>query len=126
MEMNELTRTTIGGAFTVGNLLGCGFLEKVYENALAVELRGRGLVVSQQHEFEVSYKGQIVGTYYADLLVQDRLVVEVKAVQAINPVHEAQCLNYLRASRLSLCLLINFARPRVELRRIAREFVAGT
>ena len=119
MNINGLTHTTIGGAFTIANVLGCGFLEKVYENAMAIELRGRGLSVSQQHEIEVRYRGDLVGVYYADLLVQDRLVVEIKAVQELNRVHEAQCLNYLKASGLPLCLLINFARPRLEVRRIA-------
>ncbi len=115
---NAVTANIIGAAQFVSSALGCGFLEKVYENALRVELERRGLHVSQQHSVHVRFRGEIVGEYFADLLVEDRIVVELKAVKAISPVHEAQCMNYLRATGFQVCLLLNFARPRLEIRRI--------
>jgi GxxExxY protein len=102
--------------------LSNGFLEKVYENALAMELRIAGFEVRQQHPVRVLYRGQQVGEYFADLLVQDRVIVELKAVSALNDIHCAQCLNYLKASRLRICLLMNFAKPRLEVRRIVAGF----
>jgi GxxExxY protein len=119
LQINELTGAAIGAAIEVGNLLGCGFLEKVYENALAIELRCRGFKVIQQAGIAVRYKGKLVGEYYADLLVEDRLNVEIKVAHGLDPRHEAQCINYLRAARLPVCLLLNFSRPRVGIRRIA-------
>ena len=102
----------------MSSALGCGFLEKVYENAMMVELERRGLKAEQQRAITVRYAGQVVGEYLADIVVEDRLIVEMKAVSGIDPIHEAQCLNYLRASGLNLCLLMNFARPRIDVRRI--------
>jgi GxxExxY protein len=124
-SINRLTRATIGAALEVSNALGCGFLEKIYENALAIELRCRGLKVVQQAGMEVRYRGALVGEYYADLLVQDQLIVEIKAARELDPRHEAQCINYLRAARLPLCLLLNFSRPRLEIRRIAGHGLAA-
>ncbi len=118
-EMNELTEKVIRYAFTVSNTLGCGFLEKVYENALAHELRKAGLKTDQQHGITIHYDGVVVGEYAADLLVEDVLLVELKAVKELDDIHVAQCLNYLRATNLRLCLLMNFAKPKVEIRRIA-------
>ncbi|HUT33508.1 MAG TPA: GxxExxY protein [Planctomycetota bacterium] len=118
--LDKLTESIIGCAYTVSNTLGCGFLEKVYENALAIELRKAGLDVSQQHPIEVLYGGVAVGEYCADLLVDHRVVVELKAVKAIDEVHMAQCLNYLKATGLHVCLLLNFARPKLEVKRIVR------
>ena len=120
--LNQLSEEVIGAAYRVSNTLGCGYLEKVYENALAVELRNRGRRIVQQAAMTVLYGGQVVGEYYADLLVEHSLVVELKAVRSLDSIHEAQCLNYLRASRLRLCLLMNFARPRVDVRRIVNVF----
>ena len=105
-------------AFDISNVLGCGFLEKVYENALVVELREGGLQIAQQVPFDVRYRGFPVGHYVADLVVADRLVVEIKAGRAQDPLHEAQCLNYLKASGLEACVLRNFGRPRVSFRRL--------
>ncbi len=118
MERDEISQRVIGCAYRVSNVLGCGFLEKVYENALAIELRNAGLQVRQQHAVDVHYEGQRVGEYVADLLVEDSVLVELKAVKALDDVHMAQCLNYLKATGLRLCLLLNFAKPRVEVRRI--------
>jgi GxxExxY protein len=99
--------------------LGAGFLEKVYENALALEIQKAGLKVLQQHPIQVWYDGVVVGEYFADLLVQDSVVVEIKAVRSLDETHWAQCLNYLKATGLRLCLLLNFGKPRLEIKRIA-------
>jgi GxxExxY protein len=116
--LDQATEKIIGCAYTVSNTLGCGFLEKVYENALVHELRKAGLQVSQQHALPVVYDDIVVGDYVADVLVGGRILVELKAVKALDEVQFAQCLNYLRASGLKLCLLINFGNPRIEVRRI--------
>jgi GxxExxY protein len=117
-KLNGLSSKVIGAAQGVSTVLGCGFLEKVYENALAVELRSQGLKVIQQNGITIRYKQEIVGEYFADLLIEDQIIVELKAVKTLDPVHEAQCINYLRASGVPLCLLLNFARPRLDVRRI--------
>ncbi len=114
----DVSRSVIGAAFRVANALGVGFLEKVYENALAVELRLCGHSVEQQRPIEVRYRNQIVGIYQADLVVDGRLVIELKAVDALSPNHKSQCLNYLRACGLHTGLLINFGRPRIDILRI--------
>jgi len=119
-KLNELSEKVIGAAFKVSNTLGCGFLEKVYENALSHELRKAGVKVVQQHPVPVSYDGEVVGDFYADLLVEGVLLVELKAVRAFDPVHEAQCLNYLKGTGLVLCLLLNFGKPKVEIKRFRR------
>jgi GxxExxY protein len=118
-RINEVSRFIIGRAFVVSNTLGSGFLEKIYENALAFELREAGLSVKQQHDMAVYYHGVVVGSYTADLLVENSVLVELKAVKALDTIHKAQCMNYLKATRLSLCLLLNFGRPCVEVKRLA-------
>jgi len=117
-DLNPVTEKIIGCAFTVSNTLGAGFLEKVYENALALELQKAGLMVVQQHPIQVWYAGVVVGEFFADLLVQDRVVVEIKAVKAFDEAHWAQCLNYLKATGLRMCLLLNFGKPHLEIKRI--------
>src|SRR3954462_14478431 len=101
---NLLSEKIIGCAFVVSSALGVGFLEKVYENALAHELRKAGLLVEQQHAIAVHYDGVVVGSYTADLLVEKAVLVELKAVTALDAVHRAQCINYLKGSGLRLCL----------------------
>jgi GxxExxY protein len=113
----DLTERIIGCAYTVSNTLGCGFLEKVYENALAHELRKAGMEVRQQEPVKVRYDGVVVGDYVADLIVEGRVLIELKAVDTLDKVHQAQCLNYLKATGLRVCLLLNFARPRLEIKR---------
>jgi len=120
-EMSELTERVIRCAFAVSNTLGCGFLEKVCENALAHELRKAGIPAEQQHGITVFYEGVAVGEYAADLLIEGVLLVELKAVKELDDIHLAQCLNYLKATKLRLCLLMNFAKPRLEIRRIANS-----
>jgi GxxExxY protein len=116
-----VTERIIGCAFRVANALGHGFVEKVYENALAHEMRKSGLGVVQQGGIVVFYDDVIVGEYTADLLVEDQVIVELKAVGALSDVHVPQCRNYLRATGKPLCLLINFGQPKVEIRRITAQ-----
>jgi GxxExxY protein len=117
-ELNSLSEKVIGCCYTISNTLGSGFLEKVYQNALALELRKLGLKVEIQKPLNVIYDQVIVGEYFADLLIEDVLIIELKACDGFNEVHKAQCMNYLNSTRLPLCLLINFGRPRVEIKRI--------
>ncbi len=117
-RFNELSEKIIGAAFEVSNILGAGFLEKVYENALNVELNLRGIKTFQQAPLKVYYKNELVGDYIADILVEDEILVELKTVKEFDEIHLAQCLNYLRITGLKLCLLINFSKPRVQIKRI--------
>jgi GxxExxY protein len=119
--LNKISERVIGCAYAVGNALGSGFLERVYENSLAHELRKTGLQVIQQHAIAVKYDGVVVGDYVADLLIEQKVLTEVKAVHALDDVHKAQCLNYLKGTGLSLCLLINFGNLRVEVKRIIQD-----
>lgn len=121
-DINQITERIIGSAYTVSNELGNGFLEKVYENALAHELRKSHLAVSTQHALKVMYDGAIVGEYFADLLVANCVLVELKAVKALDDIHMAQCLNYLKTTGLGVCLLINFGTPKVQVKRIVNQF----
>ena len=114
--MNGLTEQVIGCAYQVANTLGCGFLEKVYENALVHELRKSGVDVSQQCPIKVFYDEVVVGEYVADLLISDSLLVELKSVKVLDSVHMAQCMNYLKATKSELGLLINFGKS-VEVKR---------
>ena len=114
----ELTEKILGASFAVHNALGSGFLEKVYENALVVELQKNALEVVQQKTFLVKYSGVIVGDYGADLIVSGRVIVECKAIGSLEGAHEAQLLNYLRASRIQVGLLLNFGRPKLQYKRM--------
>jgi GxxExxY protein len=118
MSVDRLTEHIIACAFTVSNTLGIGFVEKVYENAFAHEMRKQGLGVKQQLPIEVSYDQVLVGEFFADLLVDDLVLVELKAVSVLNSEHLAQALNYLRATGLPACLLINFGQPKLQIRRL--------
>lgn len=121
-SLDRLSQRIIGCVFTVSNTLGAGFLEKVYENALAHELAKAGLRVRQRFAIAVRYDGVAVGEYVADLLVEGAIIVELKVARALDDVHRAQCLNYLKATGLTVCLLMNFAKPRVEIKRIVLGF----
>ena len=116
---DSLTEQIISCAYTVGNKLGYGFLEKVYENALAIELKSSGLYIETQKPIKVHYEGQVVGEYFADVIVDDDVILELKAVKKIQDVHFAQCQNYLKATGKKLGLLINFGGVRVNVRRVA-------
>ena len=103
-----LTEKIIGCAYKVYNELGAGFIEKVYENALMIELTNEGLAAQQQYPVKVCYKGNLIGDYVADIVVEDRVIVELKAVSQLTKAHEVQLVNYLKATRLEVGLLINF------------------
>ena len=113
---SDLTEEILAAFFKVHRTLGYGFSEKVYENALAIELRKAGLQVAQQAEIEVFYDGQSVGTYFADLIVNGVVMLELKAVRQLAEEHEAQLLNYLKATRIEVGLLLNFG-PTTEVKR---------
>jgi len=115
--LRQLSEKVIGCAFRVHNVLGCGFAEKVYENALVIELRKNGLKVTQQVEIDVLYDGVSVGKYFADLIVRGQILLEIKAARNFDDGHTAQCLNYLAATKMPLCLLLNFGQ-RVEVKRL--------
>ncbi len=121
---NSITERVIGCAFRVGSRLGCGFLEKCYENALIYEIRKAGLTAEQQVPIKVWYDGIVVGDFYADIVVEGVLLIELKSAKALDTIHAAQCINYLSATGLPLCLLINFWR-KVEIKRIAGATLAG-
>jgi GxxExxY protein len=122
MDSDELTEAIIGCASTVANVLGSGFLEKVYENALAHELRKKGLLAEQQRPISVQYDGVTVGEYLADIVVEGKVLVELKAARDIEDIHKAQCINYLKATGLAICLLINFGTPKVQIRRLMNGY----
>lgn len=117
--LNDVSYTIIGAAYKVSSALGAGFLEKVYENALTWELRKAQCTVAQQTSVPVHYDGHLVGDYVPDLLVNELVVVEIKAIPALERIHRAQCMNYLRATGLHLALLLNFGRPRLQVARMA-------
>jgi GxxExxY protein len=114
----DLTERILAAAFKVHNALGCGFLEKVYENAMVVELSRADMEVEQQKTIQVKYDGVIVGDYQADLIVENRALLECKAANQLDPVHEAQLLDYLRATGIRVGLLLNFGRPKLQHRRL--------
>jgi GxxExxY protein len=118
----DLTEQVLGAVFEVSNTLGSGFLEKVYQRALLQELRLRGIRAAAEVSFTVTYKGHRLGEYFADIVVENVLVIELKCTDRLSNEHTAQCLNYLRASNLNLCLLINFQRSKVEWKRIVQGF----
>ena len=117
MQDEALTKEIIGCSFTVHNTLGPGYLEKVYENAMCIELAKQGLQVRQQEAIKVHYDGQVVGEYVVDLWVENRIIVELKAIQTLTKAHEAQMVNYLTATGTDVGLLINFGTPSVEVKR---------
>ena len=119
--LEKLFEMTVGAVYEVANVLGAGFLEKVYERALVMELRLRGMRAKSQAPMTVVYKGQRAGEYLADIVVEDCLLVELKCVESLGGEHLAQCLNYLRASGLHLALLVNFQKPKVEWKRVVLD-----
>lgn len=119
---DALTERVLSAVFEVSNSLGAGFLEKVYQRALLQELRLRGIRVDAEVSFPVVYKGHRVGEYFADLLVEDVLVIELKCAEGLSVEHVAQGVNYLRASGRTLCLLVNFQKAKVEWKRVVHRF----
>lgn len=117
-DINEISKIIVGSAYEVANTLGSGFLEKVYQNALIIELKNKGLKAEAQKLLPVYYKGELVGEYFADILIENEVIVELKTVNELIPIHMAQLVNYLKASNKILGLLINFGKPRVEIKRV--------
>ena len=122
LSQNEITEKIIGSAYAVSNTLGSGFLEKVYENALYIEIRKSGLNVIKQHALQVFYGDEVVGDYFADLFVENEVVVELKTVAIITEIHQAQLMNYLIACNKRCGLIINFGKPRVEIKRMVNGY----
>lgn len=120
-SLNKISEKIIGCAFTVSNTLGSGFLEKVYQNALVIELLNEGLEVEKEKAITIFYQGKVVGEYFADILVNRQIIIETKAVQSLNEIHQAQLLNYLKATKLPLGLLINFGTPKVQIKRMLND-----
>jgi len=127
LKHGDITRAVIGCAFAVMKELGAGFLESVYEQAMLLALREKGLSAAAQQPIQVFFRGRPVGDFYADILVEGKVVVELKTVRELAPEHEAQVINYLNATGLEVGLLINFGKPRLEYRRFTRgkEFEHG-
>ena len=117
MDINEITYQIRGAVFEVNRILGFGFLEKVYEKALIIELLVRGLRAESQVPINVSYKNEVVGEYFADIVVEGQVIIELKAVDQLQKIHEAQLLNYLKATGYKMGLLINFTHPKAEIKR---------
>jgi len=117
LKDEDITYKIRGCVYEVFRELGAGFLEKVYENALVIELTKQGLDCKVQHPLLVKYKGKVVGEYIVDILVESRIVLELKAVNKLLPAHEAQLLNYMKATNVELGLLINFTHPKAEIKR---------
>ena len=113
-----ISEKIIGCAFKVSNTLGVGFLEKVYQNALIIELMNEGLKVEKEKPIRIFYQDKVVGEYYADIVVNEKIIIETKAVQSLNEIHQAQLLNYLKATKIQLGLLINFGTPKVQIKRM--------
>ena len=120
--VNDATSRVTGCAYRICNSLGAGFLEKVYENAMAIELRRSQIPFKQQPSFLVRYREEVVGESIPDFVVAESIVVELKALDFLNRIHQAQCMNYLRATRLNVALLLNFGASRLELKRLVWNF----
>ena len=122
VRLNEISRTVIGAAQKVSSTLGTGFLEKVYENALCHEMRKAELVVHRQRPLQVMYDGIVVGDYFPDFVVEDAVIIEIKAVVRIEAAHRKQVLNYLRTVDFRLGLLLNFGSSHLEVGRVVNQF----
>jgi GxxExxY protein len=120
--MRRRTERILTAAYYVSNVLGRGFLEKVYENALAYELKKHNFEVKQQWPIDVHYDSIVVGQYIADLIIDETVLIEVKAIKCFDDVHLAQCLNYLKATGMNVCLLLNFGSSKVDVKRIVHNF----
>ena len=125
MDINDITYAINGAVFEVNRVLGPGFLEKVYENAVLIELRSRGLKAESQVPIKVLYKEDVVGEYVADILVEERVIVELKTVERLEKIHEAQLLNYLKATGLNIGMLVNFRHPKAEIKRLVHNWPEG-
>ena len=125
MDINDITYAINGAVFEVNRVLGPGFLEKVYENALLIELKSRGLNAEAQVPIKVLYKEDVVGEYVADILVEERVIVELKTVERLEKIREAQLLNDLKATGLNIGMLVNFRHPKAEIKRLVHNLPEG-
>ena len=125
MDINDITYEIRGAVFEVNKELGPGFLEKVYENALLIELKRRDLKVQTQLPLTVNYKNMPVGNYVADMLVEEKVIVELKTVEKLDNNHEAQLLNYLKATGVHVGLLVNFKNSRADIKRMVLDMPEG-
>ena len=119
-KYSDISKEIIGAAYEVHNTLGSGFLEKVYQNALMVELKLRKIVAEAEKPITVHYRGEMVGNYIADIVVEDNIIVEIKAIKALSEIHEVQLVNYLTATGIEVGLLLNFGNS-VEVKRRIKE-----
>jgi len=117
-KYEEVTEKIIGAFYNVYNALGYGFLEKVYENALILELNERAMVAKQQIPIEVHYKDKLVGEYFADIIVEDKIILEIKAVDQLTEEHTLQLINYLKSTNIEIGLLLNFGKEPQVVRKI--------
>lgn len=123
MQHEELTGRILAACFEVSNELGCGFLESVYQNALVIALQAKNLKFEREYPLSVIFRDQNVGQFYADLLVENKVILEIKAVSALNDNHKAQIINYLKATGVEVGLLVNFGAPKLEYRRFDNRFI---
>ena len=121
LKHESITSVVLGCAFAVMKELGAGFLESVYEKALVIALEEKGLAAQAQAPIRVMFRGRCVGEFFADILVEGKVILELKAVKALAPEHQAQVINYLNATGIEVGLLINFGNPKVEYRRLTRS-----
>jgi GxxExxY protein len=117
---SELTQNIIAACIEVSNELGTGFLESAYENAVIIALKDKGLSVESQVPIQLSFRNQIIGKYYCDILINDRVILEIKVCKNLLSEHHAQLLNYLKASGRKIGLLVNFGKPRLEWKRFVQ------
>ncbi len=115
-KYSEITEKIIKEVYYVYNVLGHGFLEKIYENALSKRLKDIGFKLKQQHPINVFFENEMMGEYFADLLVEDKIIIELKAIEVLNRIHEVQLVNYLKATNIEVGLLINFG-PKIQIKR---------
>ena len=117
--------STFQHPFEVNRVLGPGFLEKVYQRALLIELRKRGLKAKSEVPIQVRYKGELVGDYFADIVVENLIILELKAIEKLQPLHEAQLINYLKATGMHVGLLVSFTHPKAEIKRMVFDLPEG-
>jgi len=125
MDINDITYAINGAVFEVNRVLGPGFLEKVYEKALMIELKKRGLMAESQVPIKVFYKEDVVGEYFTDILVEKKVIVEIKTVEKLDKIHEAQLLNYLKATGIQVGLLVNFKHTKAIIKRMVLNLPEG-
>ena len=125
MDLDDITFKINGAIFEVNRILGSGFLEKVYKKALLIELRKRGLNAESEVPIKVQYKGELVGDYFADIVVEGQVIIELKTVENLQNIHEAQLINYLKATGMKVGLLVNFRGTKAEIKRMVLNLPEG-